>query len=219
MPNGADMMGFQVGSFVVVGMHSGGHERSWVCKCTLCGAESIKSTAVLRRKSTITCRGCYLPVVEIKGSLAKVYLKGTTVATIDASDAQIITKYKTWYREHKGYLAHRDPDAGVIVKLHRAVCGANPGEIVDHIDGDVTNNRRCNLRIVSAVQSSQNRKLKNTNSSGVTGVVFSKYHSLWEARIKVNKKYKLLGRFVDKNAAIEARKVAEEIYFGEYRRA
>lgn len=41
--------------------------------------------------------------------------------------------------------------------LHRMVIGAQPGEIVDHINGDGLDNRHANLRVVSAAENAANR--------------------------------------------------------------
>lgn len=44
------------------------------------------------------------------------------------------------------------------MKLHIAIAGRVPGMVVDHIDGDTTNNRRSNLRHVTMAQSNMNRR-------------------------------------------------------------
>ncbi len=63
-----------------------------------------------------------------------------------------------------------------------------------------------------------NRKLNRNNSSGVVGVHFNKIRSLWVAQITFQRKCHNLGRFKTKEEAINARKEAEELYFGKYRK-
>jgi len=56
----------------------------------------------------------------------------------------------------------------IIWQLHN---GSLPeGWIVDHIDGNTTNNDINNLRAISIQHNSQNRKMRNDNSLGITGI-------------------------------------------------
>ena len=61
-----------------------------------------------------------------------------------------------------------------------------------------------------------NKGIRSNNSSGVTGVGWSKKNNKWRARITLNNKEYHLGYFDDKNDAIKARKEAENKYFGEF---
>lgn len=54
--------------------------------------------------------------------------------------------------------------------LHRLVMKANPGEIVDHINGNKKDCRRVNLRIVNATLNAHNRIKKKKSSSQFHGV-------------------------------------------------
>jgi len=47
------------------------------------------------------------------------------------------------------------------VYLHRLILNAQPGTCVDHINGDVCDNRRANLRIVNTLQNAENRQHAN----------------------------------------------------------
>lgn len=54
------------------------------------------------------------------------------------------------------------------------------GFVVDHIDGNRSNNRIDNLRIVPPVKNTRNKKMRNTNISGVAGVsVMSNGQGAW----------------------------------------
>ena len=65
---------------------------------------------------------------------------------------------------------------GVLTKCHRIVYELHYGEIddglvIDHIDGNPTNNNINNLRPVSRKINSRNRKISKRNTTGVGGVV------------------------------------------------
>jgi len=54
-------------------------------------------------------------------------------------------------------------------------------DIVDHIDGNPHNNNICNLRVITAMGNSQNTKKMSHNTTGITGVVYSKSSDTWRA--------------------------------------
>lgn len=86
------------------------------------------------------------------------------------------------------------------------------GMEVDHINGDGTDNRWENLRLVNRTVNSQNHRKNSNNTSGVTGVVWNKRASKWMARIGFNGKTINLGYFDDLFSASLARKEAENKY-------
>ena len=104
---------------------------------------------------------------------------------------------------HTGYQAHR-----VAWLLHT---GDDPGDKqIDHIDGDRTNCRMSNLRLVNNRENTMNQRKRNDNTSGITGVSWNKYHSKWVAYISDHGKQQSLGYFKDKFEAICCRKSAEK---------
>jgi len=80
------------------------------------------------------------------------------------------------------------------------------GEI-DHINGDKSDNRLQNLRVVSSQQNKCNRKIGKHNTSGVMGVIW--HRGKWNARIKVRGKLLSLGYYDKIEDAAAARKRAE----------
>lgn len=109
----------------------------------------------------------------------------------------------------KNYLAHR------LAFLY--MTGSIP-KLVDHIDGNPSNNKWDNLRAATNQQNSQNSGKSKNNTSGYTGVCWDKNNNKWLVSIMVDRKSLFLGRFSELDDAIEARKVAEIKYFGDYRR-
>lgn len=90
--------------------------------------------------------------------------------------------------------------------------GEWPTGVVDHINGDGTDNRIENLRMATVSDNAKNAKLSSANSSGVTGVVRLKNTDKWKAQIGHNGKCVFLGHFDTMEEAIAARKQAETKY-------
>ena len=122
--------------------------------------------------------------------------------------ARPYARHRKWH--HKDTFIHR-----IILerKLGRPL---TPGEIVDHVDGDVLNNRRSNLRLATHTDNMRNRKLQVNNKSGYTGVRIRR--SRWVAEIRVNGKKIHLGYFDNAEDAYKAYQNAASKYFGEFAR-
>lgn len=104
---------------------------------------------------------------------------------------------------------------GTPFKAHRLafmwMCGYMP-TAGDHENGIGTDNRWLNLRDTDFLQNSKNQRRRKDNSTGCTGVNWSKRDKKYIARICVNYKQIYLGFYEDLNKAIEARKEAEVKY-------
>lgn len=87
-----------------------------------------------------------------------------------------------------------------------------PNGHVDHINGNRADNRIENLRVVNNMENHHNMKRHKKNSSGVTGVYWSKRAKKWQAYICVDGKQKYLGVFKYLCDAEQARKDADEEY-------
>jgi hypothetical protein len=113
--------------------------------------------------------------------------------------------------------------AGVSYRAHRLawlyMTGEWPrqGYEIDHINGDNSDNRWCNLRLVTRQQNTWNTHgLRPCNKSGQRGVSWVAKRAKWEARITVDYKVTLLGQFTIVCDAIDARRKAEIRYYGQY---
>lgn len=106
----------------------------------------------------------------------------------------------------KLYFAHR-----IVWLLHYGVW---PDDQVDHVDGDGLNNRVENLRDVTNQDNAKNQRMRRNNTSGITGVFWSKSRNKWVAQIRINGKRNHIGRFDDKAEAAEVyRKTADALGF------
>lgn len=102
---------------------------------------------------------------------------------------------------------------GILLRAHRVIWAMKterwPDGEIDHINGDKSDNRFCNLRLVSRSINQRNRRIQINNTSGYTGVVFDKRRKKWIAQIGINKTNKYLGQFDDKFDAVMARLISE----------
>lgn len=87
-----------------------------------------------------------------------------------------------------------------------------PGEEIDHINHDKTDNRGINLRKVSRSSNAKNLPMNKANTSGVNGVYWRAREQKWRAMIKVSGVCIHLGYFGGKEDAAKARKIAEIKY-------
>ena len=80
--------------------------------------------------------------------------------------------------------------------------GVEPELEMDHINGNPTDNRLCNLRLATRAQNLVNTKARK-NSSGIKGVSWYAAGKKWRAQIKVNGKTHYLGAYSSKEEAAE----------------
>lgn len=100
-----------------------------------------------------------------------------------------------------------------LVSMHRLIVGAQPGQLVDHIDMDGLNNQRSNLRIVDYVKNARHRSMLRNNSSGFRGVTFVRGRERWVSRIGVGGTHVFLGYFKTKEeAALAYNEAALRLY-------
>lgn len=134
----------------------------------------------------------------------------------DLEDYNKIKDY-CWWTDTRGYIKTKHD--GKQISLHRLILNFPDQKLhIDHIHGKETrnDNRKSNIRIVTCSQNQMNRGLQSNNTSGITGVFFNKKDNKWESRITVRKNIIQLGSFNNLEDAVNARKSAEEKYFGEY---
>jgi hypothetical protein len=120
----------------------------------------------------------------------------------------------TWCIVSKNYIAARID--GNMVRLSRYIMNYDGKDIIDHINGNIFDNRRCNLRVVTPQQNSMNRSSSPNTSSKYIGVSLNKNTNKWHSNIKINGKMIYLGRFDNEEDAARERDTATKKYFGEY---
>lgn len=89
--------------------------------------------------------------------------------------------------------------------------GAWP-QFVSHVDWPRSDNRILNLRSTSRQMCQRNQKRHRSNTSGRTGVSWSRVRSIWTAQIKIGEKSFYLGSFSEFDDAVAARIEAEKLH-------
>ena len=128
-------------------------------------------------------------------------------------------RYRKWYTYGRAVMAYDSAINGKqnMLCLHRVVIGAKSGDIVDHINHNVLDNRRVNLRLATQAQNGANRSGRNkNNTSGYRGVSWYKPLKKWYSYLRINGERKYLGVFTRLEDAARVVKTAREKYFGEF---
>lgn len=160
----------------------------------------------------------------IATATVQVRLGSLGVALIDAADSELVNQY-SWFQS-RDYKTGRTIYAVTQVQrngqrrhiqMHRIITGAKPGEIVDHINGNGLDNRRCNLRICTHAENQRNQA-KTRGSSRFKGVSWHKAAGKWSASIRCDGKSRHIGLFaIEEHAAAAYDRKAIEL-FGEFAR-
>jgi len=96
--------------------------------------------------------------------------------------------------------------------------GYFPDLLIDHADGNPSNNRIANLRLATSTQNNCNAKMPITNTSGVKGVSFNKRLNKWGCSIRVLGVKKHLGYFLTLDDAKLKVELARKFYHGDFAR-
>lgn len=97
--------------------------------------------------------------------------------------------------------------------------GEWPSCDVDHINGDPSDNRICNLRLASKPENAQNQAPQSrAKSSRYKGVHWRTERSKWVAMITVNGRKMRVGSFFDEASAAQAYNAAARRFYGPFAR-
>ena len=166
-------------------------QRYILCQCD-CGTIRKVATDSLWRGTSKSC-GCVSGQktkdrykrkigdnkIEICNNYAKVYMKNDDYFIVDVEDIDKIKQY-TWHRNFRrgNYITankriHLDGTKGTL-QLARYIMDCPYDMIVDHINGNVSDNRKSNLRICTNQQNSCNSTISKRNTSGHSGIYWDK---------------------------------------------
>jgi hypothetical protein len=180
-----------------------------------CGNESLKTCHFICNYKVGYCHNCPPSYTFInEGAFTSGTLTDGTRFLIDTDMVDAFEK-KYWHKDSKGYIISTQSDQPKEL-LHRFVLGLDGNIIIDHINRDKTDNRRENLRIVTAEQNAFNKNMLSTNTTGYVGVCKLKKKNKYFASIgRYNRKLSL-GNYSDIKEAAAAYNIAAAFLFGEY---
>ena len=135
---------------------------------------------------------------------------------VDNEDIPVLSK-RVWaissagyaFSSEKGNKNHKD-------LLHRMVMQVEDGVLVDHINHETLDNRKCNLRKCTRSQNYMNEGLSVRNTSGVRGVSYNKLRNKWIAQISLKGICHIQNKYDTFEEAVKERKRLEKEYFGEF---
>lgn len=191
----------------------------WLCECE-CEKHTRKVIlgSKLNSGRSLSC-GClrselnrerfhFTNKYELSGEYGIGYTTKGEEFYFDLEDYDKIKDY-CWHNSH-GYIKSNK------ILMHVLVMGEKEGCVIDHIYGNTNDNRKKYLRHIKQADNSKNSKIKENNSSGYTGVCWSKSRSKWRAYIFVENKQTHLGYYDNIEEARKKRIEAEKKYYGEY---
>lgn len=102
-------------------------------------------------------------------------------------------------------------------RMHRYIMSKRrclDGLVIDHADGNRTDNRKANLRVATRSENRANTGKYRNNQSGYKGV--RKYGQYWYAEIKKDGQYEWIGSFATPQAAAFAYDQRAIFLYGEF---
>lgn len=167
--------------------------------------DSTKRSTYDSNEYEITNEGVWIYTFNRKGSVS-----GKFLIDIDDLDRVIVKKWRFWRGRY--YTGNMN-----VVTISRFIMNPDENEVVDHVNGNLADNRKCNLRITTQAKNLLNKNIQSNNESGIAGIWYDCNRGTWNAEIKMSGVKCHLGRHKEKSDAAFARYYAETRLFKEFR--
>lgn len=211
-----EAIGTTINGFVIKDIRRENNHTYVYAECPRCKKDKwIRSDGI---KTAISC-GCYntdnnyIKAVDIKGMRYK-YLKAIRPTDKRDKDGHVFWECKCDCGKNVYLESYR------FIRGDMASCGCKREEMQSEICKKLyaEGKNKLNEYVIenTNVRTITRNKLLPTNTSGHTGVTWDKSRSKWIAQIVFKNKRYHLGRYEDKQLAIEARKAAEEHLYGDF---
>lgn len=138
---------------------------------------------------------------------------------IDIDDIEKV-KYHKWRFSH-GHIVTGLPSRGTQRELSHVILGIKDREassniVVDHINGNPSDNRKRNLRKCYQKENVLNKKYMSNNTSNFIGVYYDKKRGMWCSEIRLGYVRCHFKRVATKEEAVYQRYIAEKILFKKF---
>jgi hypothetical protein len=163
-------------------------------------------------------------IKSINGDIAIISIDGHDVY-IDKEDIKTVMKVRWVLKRDKipyivnySHKGNGKTNKTYSLFLHRYLLNAQKSELIDHINMNTLDNRKCNLRFCSKSDNSCNVGKRKTNTSGYKGVSWDNRQKKWRAVIVKNRKQIHIGYFSNPETAYAAYREAAKRLHGEFAR-
>ena len=85
--------------------------------------------------------------------------------------------------------------------MHRLLKDCPKNRVIDHRNGNGLDNRKCNLKICTQKENTNNQKLSSNNTSGYRNICWNRINKTWDVQIK----HKRIGQYNELKDAVIAR--------------
>lgn len=217
-----DLKGQRFGKLTVLERDFNGKKQVyWKCICDCGNVKSIRAGHLCGNK-ILSC-GCHAKEVSAKAKIkrnnieicdnyALIYLFNCDkVAIIDSEDVEKVRDY-CWALNHYGY-ASTHITISKRALIHRVIMGIdNPKTVIDHINHNKLDNRKCNLRILDNNTTNLHNldPKKSKSNTGFHNIYLTKKGKYYVSYKRYGKKFNV-GSFNDlETAKLELKKSIEK---------
>lgn len=157
-------------------------------------------------------------MIEVPLTTGRYHQPSGLVMMVDDDDLPLVVNHRWRLCITRTFLYGVTGDGDL---AHRLILGEQSGVRVDHLNGDGLDNRRANLRPISASQAAarswSRAVLSHVPTSRYRGVSLVRGRSTpWRATISVNGKQRFLGYHGSEENAARVYDVAARLHFGEF---
>lgn len=139
------------------------------------------------------------------------------IVLIDDEDEAMFNQYTWWLARNGKTPALKTEIKGKNLYFHRMILGIiDPDLLIDHINQNRLDNRKCNLRFADKSTNGMNRGTNKNNKSGYKGVSKYKRKKQWSAELMVKGvRYRIHKFKTPEEAALKYNELAIK-YHGEF---